>query len=427
MNINELRQARAKDVHDARALHEKAKAEEREMSAEETEQFDRFMDASDEKQQQIERQERLQDAQSELAKSAGSTRGQDEDVSGEDDPTLPVFESRSMKKLPNGWEKRREFGNLVATTLPEYRAGFDEWLVTGNMDRRALQVDVSTSGGYLVAPMQFMDRLIQNVDNMVYMRQWANTFTVTSAESMGAPSLEADPADPTWTAEIGTGTEDSTMNFGRRELYPHPLAKSIKISKKLMRMANPEGLVRERLGYKFGVTMENAYLNGNGAGQPLGVFTASNDGIPTSRDVATDNAATAVTTDGLINAKYALKGQYWPRAKWLFHRDGVKMIAKLVDGNGQYLWRESVRAGEPDQLLGLPVYMSEYAPNTFTSGLYAGIVGDFSNYWIVDALDMQIQRLVELYAATNQDGFIGRMESDGAPVVSEAFVRVKLG
>jgi len=37
-----------------------------------------------------------------------------------------------------------------------------------------------------------------------------------------------------------------------------------------------------------------------------------------------------------------------------------------------------------------------------------------------------MQRLVELYAATNQVGFVGRLESDGMPVLAEAFVRVKL-
>ncbi len=39
---------------------------------------------------------------------------------------------------------------------------------------------------------------------------------------------------------------------------------------------------------------------------------------------------------------------------------------------------------------------------------------------------MEVQRLVELYAATNQVGLIGRMESDGMPVLEEAFARVKL-
>ena len=45
---------------------------------------------------------------------------------------------------------------------------------------------------------------------------------------------------------------------------------------------------------------------------------------------------------------------------------------------------------------------------------------------VADALSMQIQRLNELYVETNQVGFIGRPETDGAPVLEEAFVRVKL-
>jgi HK97 family phage major capsid protein len=70
--------------------------------------------------------------------------------------------------------------------------------------------------------------------------------------------------------------------------------------------------------------------------------------------------------------------------------------------------------------------MSEFAPNTFTTGLYVGIVGDFSFYWIVDALSFVLQRLVELYAESNQAGFIGRYEGDAQPVLEEAFARVKL-
>jgi HK97 family phage major capsid protein len=261
----------------------------------------------------------------------------------------------------------------------------------------------------------------------VFIRQWATNHQVPNAESLGAPSLDSDPADPTWTAEVAIGTEDSSMAFGRRELHPHPLGKFIKVSRTLLRkVPEVEGLVRSRLGYKFAVTMENAYLSGSGANQPLGVFVASDNGISTSRDVSEGNTTTELRFDGLIEAKFTLKQQYWPRAKWLFHRDGVKQIAKLKDGEEQYIWRESVRVGEPDRILGMPCFMSEYVPNTFTSNLYVGILADFSFYWTADALDMEIQRLVELYAATNQVGFIGRMESDGMPVLEEAFVRVKL-
>jgi HK97 family phage major capsid protein len=207
----------------------------------------------------------------------------------------------------------------------------------------------------------------------------------------------------------------------------------LRISRTLLRkVPSSESLAVERLGYKFAITQEKGFLVGNGVNQPLGVFTPSPLGISTGRDVATGNEATKITMTGLINAKYTLKGAYWPRAKWLFHRDAVKQIALLRDdaggaGTGQYLWMPSVREGEPDSLLGRPMMVSEYTPNTFTTGKYVGIFGDFSHYWIADSLQMEMQRLVEKYAELNQIALIGRMESDGMPVLEEAFVRIKLG
>jgi len=307
--------------------------------------------------------------------------------------------------------------------------GFQSFLRTGAMtpEFRAMQADSDAAGGYLVTPQQFVNRLIKAIDDQVFIREWATKNTVTNAQSLGMPYLSADPADSSWTSELAIGTEDSTMAFGKRELNPKPLAKYIKISNKLLRL-NPdvESLVIQRLAYKFAITFEKACLTGSGANQPLGVLTASDDGISTSRDVSTGNTATSIQTDGLIEAKYTLKAGYWPNAKWLFHRDAVKQRAKLQDDTWRYLWQNSVQMGQPDMLFGVPLFTSEYVSNTFTTGLYVGILGDFSYYHIADALDFSIQRLNELYAATNQTGFIGRLESDAMPVLAEAFVRVKL-
>lgn len=76
--------------------------------------------------------------------------------------------------------------------------------------------------------------------------------------------------------------------------------------------------------------------------------------------------------------------------------------------------------------LDMPFLVSKFAPNTFTTGLFVGILRDFSRYWIADSLAMQVQRLIELYAATNQTGFIGRLETDGMPVLEGVFARVTL-
>lgn len=296
-------------------------------------------------------------------------------------------------------------------------------------ERRALQMDADDAGGYTVAPQQFVADLIQAVDNRVFFRGLATVNQLMGAHTIGRPSLDADPADPTWTTELQIGSEDSSMDFGKRELSPHPLAQYIKVSRKLLRHSpsGPEALVRNRLAYKNSVVEENAFMNGSGAQQPLGIFTASSDGISTSRDVSTGNTTTEIRFDGLKSAKWELKSQYWPSASWIFHRDAGQQIDKLKDGNGQYIWQPSVQAGVADRLLGFAANFSEYAPNTFTTGQYVGILGDYSFYWIVESLMLEIQRLDELYAASNQVGFISRSELDGMPVLEEAFVRVTLG
>jgi HK97 family phage major capsid protein len=399
----ELLEKRANLIKQARELVDKAEKENRDFSAEEKEQYDKLFTEADELRQRAERLEQQAKMEAELLQLAN------EPVHTRDGKQNTEQPKADFEKRFKAWVTR----NYGMLSVEEYRA---------------LQADLDVSGGYLRPPEQFVNQLIKAVDDVAYIRQWATVYQVAQAASMGVPTLDADPADSDWTSELATGSEDSTMAFGKRSLTPHPLAKRIKISKKLlMSVPSAEGLVRDRLAYKFGITMEKAFLTGSGHNQPLGVFTASADGISTGRDVSTGNTASAITMDGLKEAKYTLKPAYWPRARWLFHRDVVKMIAKLKDSYGQYLWAESVRVGEPDRLLGLPAFMSEYAPNTFAANLYVGLLGDFSNYWIVDAQGMELQMLVELYAETNQVGLIGRMDSDGQPVLEEAFVRVKLG
>ncbi len=430
--IKELLEQRAKLIEDARALHQKAEDEKREPSAEERKQFttmmddaDKLKDEADERQADLQRdvedRKRLDDAEEELRASRG--RQSSQNVSNE-----PEVRTVKLRDSVMGDTRSVEIGGPLAA--PEYEEGFRNFLLTGR-DVRALQKDSDTTGGYLSAPIVWMAELIRKIDDATFMRQICRVLPpLLSAESVGAPSLDNDPADPTWTAEIAIGSEDSTMSFGGRELTPSPLAQFIKVSKTLLRRSgiSADVIVRDRLAYKIGIVAENAFLNGTGAaGQPLGIFTASSLGISTGRDVSTGNTSTTPTFDGLKEAKWTLKGGYRSRANWIFHRTIVKLIDKLKDGEGRYIWQASVIPGAPDVILGIPVRESEFAPNTISSSEYVGALGDFSNYWIVDALTATIQVLVELYAGTNQNGYLSRMEFDGMPVLEEAFIRVKLG
>lgn len=392
--LKELRDQRGKAVADARAILDKAEAEKRALTDEENKAYDKLMDDQQKTLDTIKRFEQQQE-----------------------------LERESAKKQEENDRARKKNEEPVSAELATYRA----FLLNRTLPQNALQTDSNTGGGYLVPPQQVVQELLKAVDNLVIIRQFATKFTVDGADSLGQPSLDNDPDDFDWTVELGTGSEDSTMSFGKRELRPHPLAKRIKVSKTLLRKApRVESVINDRLAYKLGVTQEKAYLLGTGSQQPLGLFVASNNGIPTTRDVSTGNTSTSITMDGVNEAYYNQKVQYQQRGVWLYHRDAIKQLSKLKDGEGQYIWQAAITEKEPDRLKGRPVYQSEYVPNTFTTGQYVGLFGDLSYYYIADGLQPQMQRLQELYAETNQDGFIMRYEGDGMPVLAEAFSRVKL-
>jgi len=263
----------------------------------------------------------------------------------------------------------------------------------------------------------------------VFIRQLATVHVIPFAKSLGVPSVDTDIADSDWDTENASVSDDSSLTFGKRELFPHLMRKQIRVSNKLIRNSPfSEEVILSRMAKKISITEEKAFLAGTGAQQPLGVFTADANGISTGRDVSTGNSATEIGANNLSECKYSLKSQFRksPSVAWVFHPDAMKQIALLKDGQGAYLFKTGLALGDPDQLLGFRVLESEFAPNTFTSGKYVGVLGDFENYWIADSLQMEVQKLVQLHAATAQTGFIANAEVDGMPAVEAAFARMKL-
>lgn len=416
--IRKLLADRAKIIEDQRTMLDKAESQKRGLNSTEEEEYRRLDAEFDRLDRQIELEKKGQETQQGDARSLLYGNDKLNEPGGIREQVTNPAEYRDTRYENEG--NRRAFRDYL-----RYGQG-----AIGPEHFRALQADSDTAGGYLVLPLQMANRIIQAMDNEVFIRPLATVYSMPKAESLGVPVLDNDVSDPTWTAEVGTVGEDTNMSFGRRELTPTAIARLIKVSNKLLRAGSidAEQLVTSRLAYKFSVVQEYNFLLGDGSNKPMGVFTAAaaGFGISTSRDVSTGNTTTAIAFDGLIEAFYSLKAQYRKKATWIFHRDAVKKIRKIKDGDGNYIWQLGIAVDKPPTILGRPYEESEYCPNTFTAGQYVGIVGDFSNYWIVESLGMQIQRLVELYAANNQVGFIGRQELDGMPVLEEAFARVTL-
>ncbi|GEC02961.1 phage capsid protein [Streptomyces spinoverrucosus] len=408
LKIRELKNKRSSLGHEATAIMQAAQDGNRAMTPDEETKFDALMDERDQVDRTIERMERLLE----------------QDRQGIDD-------------IPDDGRPGNR-GGAEAARMDAWNAYLRDGRPGLTADHvRALNAGNDPEGGFLVAPEEFVNRLLANVDDQLPLRGLATVMRLTTAESLGVPTRDADLADATWTSEVGTGSQDDGLRFGKRELRPHPLAKRVKVSRTLLRRASmdPEQIVRERMAYRHATAQENAFMTGDGNQKPLGLFTVGNadlGGITTSRDrqVPTDgtrfvnDATNGYAADALIDAKYALKPQYHARARWLFHRLVLAEVRKIKDANDQYIWKAGL-GDAPDTILEIPHVLSEFAPSTLADNDYIGMLGDFSFYWIVDALQFEIQRLVELYAEANQIGFIGRMESDAMPVLEEPFIRLQ--
>jgi HK97 family phage major capsid protein len=308
-----------------------------------------------------------------------------------------------------------------------YNDAFRRYLVSGQADERTLKIAEGEKGGYLV-PMQFSSRFIQKLDDELHIRRISDTVVVTEAGSLGVGGIETDPSDAEWTSEVSDTdvSDDEAMQFSRRELKPNVLMKRVDISKTLLRRsARADEIVADRLGYVVGRAEENGFINGSGSSQPLGLFAASTAGLPAARDVNLGSTS-AITADGLIKMQMHLKAGHRRRGKWLMSRDAVEGVRLLKDQEDRYLWRPGLTDMEPDRLLGKEICESELAPNTFSSGEYILVYGNFDYYMIATALTMDLLRDPYSAAGKNKQRFIITHESDGMPVLAEAFSRGKL-
>lgn len=299
--------------------------------------------------------------------------------------------------------------------------------------------DDEEQGGYLVTSEQFMEGLLKDVDDMTFIQSLSRVLVVREARSLGIRKRTSKVNSITKGSELRdiTGSFDNSLRFGKRVLTPYYYTGGIQVSRDWMRMSTMDGesIVRGEMALDVAEYNENQFLYGDGIEGALGVMVPSSEGIPTSRDISPVNGdwvagetaapTTRYTFSTLQRAKFNQKLQYRNRSRWMFHRDHVGYINTLRDLNGQYIFQASKQVGEPDRLLGLPFDESEYMPNTMTTGLYAGILACWEHYLIVYGLELEIQRLNEIAARSNQIEYHYRYKMDANVDLEEAFTRIK--
>ena len=277
----------------------------------------------------------------------------------------------------------------------------------------ALQEGTDTEGGYLV-PDEFEKTLVEALEEENIFRKLAHVITTSSGDRK--IPVVATKGSASWVDEEGTISESDDA-FSQVSIGAYKLGTLIKVSNELLSdsVFDLESYISKEFGRRIGSKEEDAFFNGDGVGKPIGIFNKTG-GADTGVTAA---SATAITADEIIDLFYSLNAPYRKNAVWVMNDSTVKAIRKLKDNNGNYLWQPALTAGTPDTLLGRPVYTSSYVP-AIAAGKKTVAFGDFGYYWIADRQGRNFKKLSELYAATDQTGFVATQRVDGKLILPEA-------
>lgn len=276
-----------------------------------------------------------------------------------------------------------------------------------------LRESVSIKGGYLV-PTELDAEILSKLENENVMRQICR---VIQTEANHQVAVVSSPPSASWVSE-GQAIDLTDEDFAQYTLKAHKLAAAINITNELLADSfyDITTHVIGEFAKALGAAEEQAFIVGDGNGQPTGILTT----IAADTDCYIETVDSFITTEDLINLQYSVERQYRRNACWLTSDSTLATIRKLQTTEGHFLWEPSLTAEEPPRLLGAPVYSSPYVPSEGDKPVI--LYGDFSKYFIADRGTTTVKILSELNALSDITTILAIRRVDGL-LVDKAAVR----
>jgi len=282
----------------------------------------------------------------------------------------------------------------------------------GAEEIKALNSSTAGEGGYLV-PEDYRAELLRTVTEQSPMRQIARTSTTGRDELIIPKRLTKISGG--WTAELAERNE-SEPTYGQIKIPVFELGVFTGVSNQNLEDSafDMQAELTADFGESFGEFESEAFIKGDGVGKPRGILSEAT--IP---DTATA-AAGVVSGDDMITAFYAVKAAYRNAGAWLMNSATLAEVRKLKTASGDYIWQESLAAGQAPTILGRPVYEAVHMPDPIT-GAKAIIFGDFKRaYRVVTRPDIAVQRDPYTLATKSAVRFLARQRIGGDTVMPEA-------
>lgn len=297
-------------------------------------------------------------------------------------------------------ERAEAQGGLHLKAFDAYlRTGDDDGLRGLVLEGKNLNTQAGSEGGYLVDP-QTSARIQGALTAAASLRQIANVVQVEA----GQYDVLVDHGELSsgWADEVATPGISTGLALDRIQIRLHELSAMPRASQRLLEDSafDVEGWLAERIAQKFARAEAAAFINGDGDDKPKGLLDHDIEPNATAAwgelgyiatgeegDFDPDNPA-----DALVDLVYALDAGYRANATFVMNSKTAGAVRKMKDGDGRFLWSDSLAAGQPARLMGYPVLVAEDMPD-IDEDAFAIAFGDFrAGYTIAERPDLRVLR-----------------------------------
>jgi len=308
-------EARSKAWEEAKALLDTAATEKRDLTSEEQEKFDRINSELDERAAAIETIRKVEEREAKAAAAASDFRVSD------------VVKS--------------DYDYVRALAKGEIRSH--------NFETRGTLTPSNASG---LEPSSFVARVYDLAREVGPMLDVSERFETQSGEDLKIPTLTAYSTASLEAA--GAEIDESDPTFSSITLGAYKYAFLVPVARELIEDGgvNIAEVLARQAGNAIGVAVNQALTTGTGSSQPRGLFTAAGTGVSGTI------AGGLFTADQLIDLVYSVDGavRRLNGTGFMMSPTAIRNARKLKDNDGQYLFQPSLQAGQPDNLLGFPVF-----------------------------------------------------------------------
>ena len=318
---------------------------------------------------------------------------------------------------PEQAEQFRDFGEFLQTV--KYNP-HDQALRAKEMSdktqKRFMNMGFGANGGFIV-PDQFSNQIKMVDDQAAIFRPRAQVIpagdppdaaiTIPALDQGGANGVYAG-VQVTWIAE-GAQKPETEPAFREIRLEPNEVAAHVVVTDKLLRNSAAAGaLVSSLLRKAIIAAEEDAFLSGNGAGQPLGII-----GHPAAIQVARAGAGAIVYND-VVNM-YA-RAKFGGQLTWIGSQTVLPQLMRMADVGNNLVWQPNAREGAPGTLLGIPFLLNDQSPILGAEGDL--ILVDLNYYLIKDGSGISISMSEHPLFTQNRTIIKAFWNVDGQPWLS---------